>query len=679
MSTNAILGFVRLVFTLSLIAAMGICFAQNAVVPAKRLTQAPTIDGNVGDDEWKDAAHVTGLYDTQTGAVAPDAADFYLGYDENFIYFSAKVSDSAPGQIRASEYRTNVSLDGDDSVSLAVDLSGSGADMNTFRVNPRGATEIELSGGRAAKREWTGEFLAKARITPTGWEAEARIPWQVMRLTSAGKRNLKINFGRNIARTNREFIFQYVPDGLQSHPIWSDVEVPRQELLRTLKLLPYVYAGWDPNTRHIANAGLDLKTQITDQIEFVGTINPDFRNIENQILSLDFSRFERIAGESRPFFQEGRNYMDSALFASQRIDTFDVGVNTYGKLSDKTSFALLNTIDWDRQNLFLGNVERGTRVNFAANATHAFDPTLNVRATYTRVDRPDLKNDAHLIRLSKTYGDFNVFVRNMGSQDSFQGRGESNDAYLNYERNGMGAYVGFNSYSPDFLPRLGFFEEVDLRGWDTANYYNKNFDHGPINDWGYFVSAKSFQKYNGDPYRHEYFINPFTTLRNGLALIPYAQLGEFEGVVDSLYGLQVAFPRGNPTRNVAATIESGRLEDAPYHSLRLQAAYRFWGRLQLNGSYQVVDHFGNTNQTILTANYDLGGDRSVAGRLVRRNDDTNFYVALKQSGNLGTEYFLILGDPNAQTFRSSLILKVVVPFEIPLGKRKIVKRETISS
>ena len=40
-----------------------------------------------------------------------------------------------------------------------------------------------------------------------------------------------------------------------------------------------------------------MKTSLTDQIDLVGTINPDFRNVENQVLSVDFSYFERLAGE----------------------------------------------------------------------------------------------------------------------------------------------------------------------------------------------------------------------------------------------------------------------------------------------------------------------------------------------------------------------------------------------
>jgi hypothetical protein len=43
---------------------------------------------------------------------------------------------------------------------------------------------------------------------------------------------------------------------------------------------------------------------------------------------------------------------------------------------------------------------------------------------------------------------------------------------------------------------------------------------------------------------------------------------------------------------------------------------------------------------------------------------TNWYLSFRQSGNRGAEYYLILGDPNAVSFRTSLILKAVFPFSL---------------
>jgi len=649
-------------------------------IPGKHLAKAPTIDGTVNDDEWAGAAKAEGMVDRDTGAVCPESATFWVGYDEKYIYFAARLGDSSPDQIKATEYRTNVSLSGDDNVSISIDLTGSTSDFNIFQINPKGATNVTLAGGRAAKREWVGDFMARGRVTDKGWEGEARIPWQVLHLPKAGPHDCRINFGRFQTRTQRHFLHTFVTSSSSAlTPFWASVQIPNQEVIRTVKLLPYIYAGWDPKTGHVLNSGLDLKTQLTDQIELVGTVNPDFRNIENQILSLDFSRFERLANETRPFFQEGSDYISSGIFTSQRIDNFDVGLNTYGRLTPKTSFGIIDTIDWDRNNV-LGNQEtRGRRNNLSATFTHDVDPTMQVRVAYAGVDRPDLKNDASLLRISKTMGDFNLQVRDLRSKDSLEGYGSLNDAYLYYNRNGWSNYVGYATSSPHYNPRLAFVPDRDYKGVEYGAQFNRNFDKGVLNDWGFFVGGNSYRHVNDDPYRHNLTFNPFTTIRNGPALVLFASFDGFESSHDELYDVNVSYPRGNPYRNFGIDYAWGHQADHPYQSTSVSTAYRTMGRLQTNFRFQRVKLFDTQDQLIVTANYDLGQDRSISGRLVNNGHDTNFYVALRRGGNLGTEYFLILGDPNAEKFRASLILKVTMPFEIPLSKAKPAGKTVISS
>lgn len=645
--------------------------AQVKEIAGHVVATPPTIDGKIDDQEWSGVPSVQGMVDRETDAAAPEQAQFWVAYDANFIYFGARLQDPNPGQIRATEYRTNVSLTGDDSVSIGIDLSGSASDLSVFQLNPKGATSIQLAGGRAAKREWTGEFHAKGQVTESGWEAEARIPWQIMRLPGTGKRNLRINFGRFVSRSQRGYQFVNIQsNNIGNCPVWTAVQIPAQQSTRSLKLLPYSYFGYDPDTGHIFNSGLDLKTQVTDQIELVGTINPDFRNIENQVLSLDFSRFERLAGETRPFFQEGSSYLGSALFASQRIDTFDVGANLYGKLSNKTSFGLLGIADWDRQNYMGSEMTRGTRNNLVGTITHNPDPSLTIRVSGTSIDRPDLKNDAYMLRVSKEFGDVTASVRQMDSRDTVMGSGKFQDAYLEYNRNGLYSYAGYRRVEPNFNPRLGFFPDRNFKGWEYGAQYSKNLDRGFLNDYGIYVGNIDFERINGSSYRRELTINPYTTIRNGPAIIALAQVSNFEGSEDSLYGLDLVYPRGNPYRNVAIGYNWGNLAGEDYRSIAVAGSYRLFGKLQMSGRYQKVTYGAIDDQFIFSANYDLGKDRSVSGRMVKVNDDTNYYLALRQSGNLGTEYFLILGDPNARTFRGSLILKVTVPFEIPLRKSK---------
>lgn len=627
--------------------------ANSSQVKAQPISQPPVIDGTISDDEWKEITPFEGLFDSQTGAAYADTGKFWLAYDKDYIYFSARLYESDPKAIRATEYRANASLSGDDFVELDLDLTGSLNAFNAFQMNPIGGTNIRVAGGRAAKREWLGAFSAKSRVLDKYWETEARIPWRVLAIPGGGgRRNVRFNVVRFVAKSQRSFSYVYVPPTDSAlTPTWSDVVMPKPIVDRTLKLLPYVYAGAD--TRGIiANSGLDLKVPITDQVNLVGSINPDFRNIENQILSIDFSRFERLAGETRPFFQEGSTYSNSQIFASQRIGGFDLGVNAYGRLSDKSSFSFINALDFGNQN------------DTVVNAT--YDPTANDswRATLTRRERPGLKNDAYLLRYSKNIGDYNLFLRDMGSQDTALGFGHQWDVLVQYNKLGLFWVANWAHADRGFNPRLGFVPEVDYDGPFFQVGYNKNLDKGFLNDWGVNGYVIDYNHADGSFYRKEANVQAFTTTRPlNVAIVATANLANFEGSKDSLYSINLGFPRGNPYKNFAVRFDEGRQAGIPYHSATVAAAYRVTRQLQLTLRQQQVTYGGTHRQTIFSGNYDLGMDRSISGRLVQSDGETNGYIAYRRSGNEGMEYFLILGDPNAQKYRNSLILKLVVPVE----------------
>ena len=171
---------------------MGQANAQQTL-KASRMATPPTIDGTIVDDEWKDANTFSGLHDINTGADYADTGKFWLGYDKTYIYFAARLTESDPGAIHATEYRTNVGLSGDDSIELDLDLSGSMSAFNKFQINPQGATNITIASGRASKREWLGAIIAKGHVTATGWECEARIPWQAMDIPKGDRKSTRLN------------------------------------------------------------------------------------------------------------------------------------------------------------------------------------------------------------------------------------------------------------------------------------------------------------------------------------------------------------------------------------------------------------------------------------------------------------------------------------------------------
>ncbi len=70
------------------------------------------MDGIIDATEWSQASRFEGMVDTNRRQPAPENAEFWLTYDQEFIYFAARLEDKEPSKIRAVERQNNVSLSG---------------------------------------------------------------------------------------------------------------------------------------------------------------------------------------------------------------------------------------------------------------------------------------------------------------------------------------------------------------------------------------------------------------------------------------------------------------------------------------------------------------------------------------------------------------------------------------
>lgn len=660
--------FLRTVAWLLLLAALGPwCSAQttaapassgsvasDGIVPGHRVDAPPSIDGLVDlVNEWAGVPGGEGAYDDQTGDPAPESMRFWIAYDSKFIYFAIVLEDSQPESIRAVEYRTNSSLGGDDHIEIRIDPFGNFSNNHRFRINPRGATDLSIPGGRANKREWQGEFQAAARITETGWTAEARIPWAVMRLPGSGARTLRINVSRELQRLNREFEWRDTSRGqYQNTGFWTNVEIPKVDQERTILALPYGYAGLDREGGTL-DAGIDLKARLTDQLEGVMTVNPDFRNVENQILSLDFSYFERLADESRPFFLEGDGFFGggSRIFASQRIRQVDFGAKVFGKLTESTSLGLLGTLDAEGGRSFVGSLN------------HRLGDRASVAADLVTDDREGTTNTALNAAFFAETGLFSFYGSHLATSDPVRGHGYRHNGGISYEDAFWDAGIDYTAVSPDLFPRIGFAPETNYKGASAYLYYSKPYDSGPLEEFQMGSHFTTQTTISGDPYRKRASISAEIVLRQGVEIGIGGSRQTFRGFHDSSQSISVEWPRGNPYNHWSLEYAWGRIGGLDFQSFGPSFSYRANERLQVRGAYESFQRDGTETQTVLSANYDFDAYRAVAARLVQRDSEISFYLALRQSGNAGNEYFLIIGDPNSDSFRPSILFKAVIPFE----------------
>lgn len=657
-------GYSHLMTSRSLLCATGVVLWASAFgtgnipsLPDSPAPSPPKIDGVLTPEEWNGAASFSGFFfDADMGTTDSNPVSFKLSYDAKYIYFGVEVKDDPKGLIM-DEYRPNADLRNNDHIELLLEPYAKGSDFNQFRVNPGGAFELNLAGGTANKEEWRGGLRSASKVHPDGWSAEMAIPWDVMALPSEGTRDLMVNILWNDKSSLRRKIWHFNNGDLSKTPLWKGVQVPKVSGGRNLKLLPFFYAGHSEKDKDfLFNSGLDFKASLNANSLLVGTINPDFRNIENQVLSLDFSYFERLAGESRPFFQEGSGYrgvgFNSRIFASQRIRSFDAGLNTYGNLDSKTTYSLLTTQDF------------GNAANIVATMERKLNPQTGINAAYVSSMVRGRDNHAGLINGSTRSGDYEFFGGARMTEDDLTKTGTSFNLGGTRNSKGWFNYLEYQQVSASFNPRLGFQRETDYRGFDFWNEYEKAHPRGIVAETGIEFGGGWAERLDGTPYRKSLDINSSVTFRNGIDWdMSYSQ-GTFEDSADQSFRFDIDYPHGNPYRNVSFDIVTGNFARQPYRQIGLGGNYRLTRRLQTGVSAQWQKHFDHSRQLIASLSWDLGTYESLAGRVVEREGDINWYLSWRRSGGLGAEFFVILGDPNAREFRRSLILKAVFPLSI---------------
>ena len=328
-------------------------------LPAIKTDQPPTIDGILEDACWQDAPQAIGFTDERTEKPAKNQSMGRLIYTDTAIYVGLHLYDDMPDKIVARQTKDQTRIRGEDWVSFSLDPfhTHQFSDRNFFIVNPLGTKFAHLATGRAEKSEWIGLWKTAARIVEDGWIVEMEIPWQMLDYPDTTQPvRMGINFDREQQRTGERswWCNLGVNEFRENDGHWIDVLPPSRK--RELKFLPYLIGGISEaetdEREYTARAGADLRCEVTPQLRLIGTVNPDFDNIEQAVEGIDFSYGERYVPDRRPFFSEGGNvYRLGRLFHSRRIMDMDGGLKLFGKIGKNTSIGTLGTYHRNNQNV----------------------------------------------------------------------------------------------------------------------------------------------------------------------------------------------------------------------------------------------------------------------------------------------------------------------------------------
>jgi hypothetical protein len=324
-----------------------------------------TVDGDLGDPGWKNAATIDQFYETSPGnnVTAKVKTTAYITYDEHYFYIGIRCEDPHPEQIRAPYVDRDAVIGTDDNIAVFLDTRNDKRTAMELRVNPRGIQGDGIYNDTNGNEDFSPDFYydTAAKIDAGGWSAEYRIPFSSLRYDDKDAQTWNILIWRNYPREFR-YAFQSAPIERSSncyvchmHPLIGLTGLPSAG---HFVAAPYVTAQTtetpegapgsplqrDPLHK---NAGIDVKWTPTATNAVDMTVNPDFSQVEADIAQITVNqRFAVFYPEKRPFFLEGFDLFDTPLQVAytRTITAPRFGARSTGRIGN-TAYTLLITDD----------------------------------------------------------------------------------------------------------------------------------------------------------------------------------------------------------------------------------------------------------------------------------------------------------------------------------------------
>ena len=281
--------------------------AGQAKVDIPVAATAPAIDGTLHDPAWQSAVKLDLGWDLRNNRRAVQKTTAYLAQDARAIYIAFDVEQR--GEVVATQRTNDVGMDTDDEVQIDLWPGGQGGIRYIFIATPLG-THYQLSSENTA---FAPTWTSVGTIHPGGFVVTMRIPLAVLR--GDGRKNWQMQLIRLVARTSEEFVWAHRTgqvdhnDALYAGTI-SGVQgsAARRVPLPRVGLYGLGSAGAPSAGGLTSRMGADLAIPITPQTSLVGTIHPDYSNVEKDQQSISPTVFRRFNQEVRPFFTQGQNY-----------------------------------------------------------------------------------------------------------------------------------------------------------------------------------------------------------------------------------------------------------------------------------------------------------------------------------------------------------------------------------
>ncbi|NKB34560.1 MAG: hydrolase [Pseudomonadales bacterium] len=506
-----------LVLLSSLVSAQS---TNNFSIP--RISQAPTIDGVVEDNEWTAATRIPINVEIAPGdnVEAEVFAEALLMEDGEVLYVAFVAEDPDPSQIRAI-YRDRDSAWNDDWIGIILDTFNDERRAFEFFVNPLGV-QIDAIYDDVNGREdssWNAIWDSVGQISDAGYVVELSIPLKQLRFEETDSiQTWGIDITRNYPRNRDTRMRSQAMDRDVSCYLCQISKLDGFENLessRILEIIPTVTASSTENRDPAEGdwqredfdpqASLDLRWGITQDIYLNATVNPDFSQVEADSTQLDVNNtFSLFFPERRTFFLDGADYFDTYenLVHTRNIASPEYGLKLTGKTGDHTygvmaandettSFIIPNSlrsriasIDDMKSKVAISRYRMDIFENSAIGALVTDRRGDGYSNTVASIDASLRPTDSDTITIQSMYSrsDYPLMIQNQFAQDSSISDSSHVVEYQHNDRR-WDWRLGYYDWGDDFRADLGFVNRVDFKHivatvghtwrWDGEGFFSR--------------------------------------------------------------------------------------------------------------------------------------------------------------------------------------------------------------
>ena len=300
----------------------------KATVRAIRLSEPLRLDGQLDEAVYQTVPPITGFLQTipDEGEPATEETEAWITFDEDNVYVSARLWESAPpSEWVANEMRRDSpQLRNNDTFSVLFDTYYDRRNGVLFYTNPLEArTDVQVTNG-TPNSDWNPVWDTRTGRFEGGWTVEMQIPFKSLWYRPGRSQTWGVQLRRAIRRKNEWAHLTLIPQSavrgssggagiLRVSGAGTLVGLEAPEASRNLEIKPYAISGLQTDRTAVpatsndghADAGLDVKYSVTENLTADFTVNTDFAQVEADEQQVNLTRFEIFFPEKREFFLEG--------------------------------------------------------------------------------------------------------------------------------------------------------------------------------------------------------------------------------------------------------------------------------------------------------------------------------------------------------------------------------------